>query len=169
MSEDLYLPMAMAVVVLVLLVALAVVIVSWRRDRSRAEAEAIARRAEQDELRHRVDALSRRLETDRGAVRPTTGEFVITDVGDDHPEREVTPTAGRIEGRLFADIVLREAAVKAAALGSGVRRALAAENRNRIRFEMKREVKRARKQRRAELRDLRRERAARQRADEDVA
>ncbi len=34
-------------------------------------------------------------------------------------------------------------------LGYGVRRALSAENRNRIRFEMRREVKRARRQRNA--------------------
>ena len=51
--------------------------------------------------------------------------------------------------------MLRESLVKAASLGYGVRRALAPETRNRIRFEMKREVKRSRRQRRAELKEVR--------------
>ena len=55
--------------------------------------------------------------------------------------------------------------VKAASLAHGVRRALDPETRNRIRFEMRREVKRARKQRRADTREARREWEARQRAD----
>ena len=65
---------------------------------------------------------------------------------------------------LFADLVLRETVVKAAALVHGLRRALAPETRNRIRFEMRREVKRARKQRRADTRQARREWTSRQRA-----
>ena len=40
--------------------------------------------------------------------------------------------------------------MQAASLGYGVRRALSAPARNRIRFEMRREVKRARKERKAE-------------------
>jgi hypothetical protein len=70
-----------------------------------------------------------------------------------------------VPGPLFADLVLRESVVQAASLASGLRRALAPETRNRIRFEMKREVKRARKQRRADLRRARREWEARQRAE----
>ncbi len=69
---------------------------------------------------------------------------------------------------LFADIVLRETVVQAAALAAGLRRALSPESRNRIRFEMRREVKRARKQRRADLREARREWEARQRAQVDL-
>ena len=57
-------------------------------------------------------------------------------------------------------------AVKAASLGYGVRRALAPETRNRIRFEMRREVKRSRRQRRAELKEFRRARLARDREQE---
>ena len=60
--------------------------------------------------------------------------------------------------------MLRETVVKAASLGHGVRRALAPETRNRIRFEMRREVRRARKQRRADLKEARRDLHARQRA-----
>jgi len=46
--------------------------------------------------------------------------------------------------------------VRLVSLGYGVRRALSAENRNRIRFEMRREVKRARKQRRRDLKEAKR-------------
>ena len=63
-----------------------------------------------------------------------------------------------------ADLVLRESVVKAAALAYGVRRGLAPANRNRIWFEMRREVKRARKERKAEEREAIREWRARQRA-----
>ena len=68
--------------------------------------------------------------------------------------------------------MLRETVVQAASLFHGVRRALSPENRNRIRFEMRREVKRSRKQRRADLREARRDWEARQRAamvDDQVA
>ena len=64
---------------------------------------------------------------------------------------------------MFADHVLRESVIRLGSLAHGVRRALDAETRNRIRFEMRREVKRARKQRRAEQREAYREWQARQR------
>jgi hypothetical protein len=91
--------------------------------------------------------------------RRTPDEYVITRIG----EEPVEP-APTIESRLFADIVLRESVVKAASFAHGVRRGLSAENRNRIRFEMRREVKRARKQRKSEEREAIREWRARQRA-----
>ena len=58
----------------------------------------------------------------------------------------------RIDGSLFADLVLRESVVKGISLAYGVRRALSPETRNRIRFLMRQEVRRSRKQRRADLR-----------------
>jgi hypothetical protein len=85
---------------------------------------------------------------------------VITRLGSE-PETEPVPM---VEPRLFADLVLRESVVKAAALAYGVRRGLAPANRNRIWFEMRREVKRARKERKAEEREAIREWRARQRA-----
>jgi hypothetical protein len=89
----------------------------------------------------------------------TTAPYVITRLGDvpDEP-------APALEAKLFADIVLRESVVKAASWAYGVRRGLAPENRNRIWFEMRREVKRARKERRAEEREAIREWRARHRA-----
>ena len=86
-------------------------------------------------------------------------EFVITRLGSDR-EDEPAPT---LETKLFADVVLRESVVKAASWAYAVRRALSPENRNRIRFEMRREFKRARKSRRAEEREAIREWRARQR------
>ena len=55
--------------------------------------------------------------------------------------------------RVVLSATLGEPLVRAVALGHGVRRALSAESRNRIRFEMRREVRRARKQRRREMKD----------------
>jgi hypothetical protein len=86
-------------------------------------------------------------------------EYVITHVGE--PEPEPVPT---LPGPVFADLLLKETVVQTASLFHGLRRALSPETRNRIRFHMRQEVKRSRKQRRSELREVRREWAARQRA-----
>ena len=92
---------------------------------------------------------------------PVGEEFVITRLGSEAVE-EPAPT---LESRLFADVVLRETVVKAASLAYGVRRGLSPANRNRIWFEMRREVRRARKHRKAEEREAVREWRARRRAD----
>jgi hypothetical protein len=88
-------------------------------------------------------------------------EFVITRVGEPEPEPEAAPT---VAAPVFADLLLKESVVQTASLFHGLRRALSPETRNRIRFHMRQEVKRSRKQRRAEQREVRREWAARQRA-----
>ncbi len=97
--------------------------------------------------------------------------YTITGVGGPaasvSAESTTGPTTGpapRIDQALFADLVLRETVVRAASLAHGVRRALAPEVRNRVRFEVKREIRRARKQRRADLKEARRDWEARQRA-----
>jgi hypothetical protein len=90
-------------------------------------------------------------------------EFVITRIGEveAEPAPESAPT---VPAPVFADLLLKETVVQTASLFQGLRRALDPETRNRIRFHMRQEVKRSRKQRRAELREVRREWAARQRA-----
>jgi hypothetical protein len=88
-------------------------------------------------------------------------EYVITRVGAPEREPEAAPT---VPAPVFADLLLKETVVQTASLFHGLRRALSPETRNRIRFHMRQEVKRSRKQRRAELRAVRREWAARQRA-----
>lgn len=98
---------------------------------------------------------------------PPQTQYVITHLGEPQAEPRIEPeveSVPTVAPGLFADIVLRETVVQTASLFHGVRRALSPENRNRIRFEMRREVKRSRKQRRADLRAARREWEARQRA-----
>jgi hypothetical protein len=125
------------------------------------------------QMTSRLSAIERGLVTGTGAPSSTSEplveevaqrpsrdqveEYVITRLGDtDEP-------APAMEASLFADVVMRESVVKAASWAYGVRRAFSPENRNRIRFEMRREVKRARKSRRAEEREAIREWRARQR------
>lgn len=141
-------------------------------DLTTALGDAEARAAE---LTRRLERLERRAgaggEPLTGVVAPgpgaSTGQDAGRSGGTGATDRAGDGTAleGRIDGRLFTDIVAREATVKAAGLWHGLRVALTPENRNRIRFEMKQEVKRSRRQRRDDLkvalRDLRaRERAA---------
>lgn len=144
------------------LVAVAIVgtlLVRNARAQGRRTEEALAQaRAEAAELRARVDAMS------AARAAPAVEEYVITDLGTTTGAEEPQPVAQRIDGRLFLDIVARESVVRAASLGHGVKTVLAPVNRNRIRFEMKREIKRRRKERRAIVRNLRREAALRQRA-----
>lgn len=156
-GPELLVPVAAAAAVVLAALCLVVLV---RRERARTAAALAEARAEAAELRSRLDALAVRV--DRPAREPE--EYVITRVGE--AADEPPPVPERIDGRLFADIVLRESLVKAASLGHGVRRALAPETRHRIRFEMRREVKRSRKQRRAELKELRRTLHARQREQE---
>jgi hypothetical protein len=157
--------LALVLAVLVTLAGVLAALLLKERVRSR---EALARtRSEAAELRVRVDALAAHAAAqDRARREPE--EFVITHLGEPEDEDEDAlfsePTATRIDGKLFADLVLRESIVKAAALTHGVRRALAPETRNRIRFEMKREVKRARRSRKDEFRQVRDELRARARA-----
>ena len=94
--------------------------------------------------------------------------FVITQVGgpreDDAPSTGSVPVARPIDGRLFTDIVARETVVRAAGWTHGLRRALSPETRNRIRFEVRQETRRAARGRRAEMKQALREFRARERA-----
>ena len=147
-------------VLAVLAVALTVALL---RTRSRTRHELAAARAEAAGLRAQVDEIQRLL-APRGPVpTPEPTEYTITDLGAARPATEPP----RIDQALFADLVLRETVVRAASLAHGVRRALGAESRNRIRFEVRREVRRSRKQRRADLREARRDWEARQRGTLD--
>lgn len=138
--------------------------VTLHRSRSRTDDALAAARRETAALRAQLDALEQRLAR---PARPTgdESEYVITHLGQE--ERDPVEPA-RIETALFTDLVLRESVVKAAGLAHGLRRALDPETRSRIRFEMRREVRRARKQRRADARRARREWEARRRAVVDA-
>jgi hypothetical protein len=150
----------LALVALVLLVALAGV-------RRRTTREIAAAHAETAALRDRLDRLEREREREREQEQQELApvreepEFTITGLGDG--EGEIEPV--RLERAVFADHVLRESVIRLGSLAHGVRRGLSAESRNRIRFEMRRELRRARKERRAEQREAYREWQARKRAD----
>jgi hypothetical protein len=158
-----------------LVVALLALLLTVQAHRRAARAEALA-----ESLAQRVEVLETPVAE---ASRPAAGQasdvreadaFVITEVGAPGTH-EAVPVAQDIDGRLFADIVARETVVKAASWTAGLRRALAAESRNRIRFAMRQETRRAGRERRSEMRQALREFRARERAGlgpdvgEDVA
>ncbi len=130
-------------------------VVALVRLRARTRADLAAARAESAQLRERLDRLEAEHQRPEPPVRAEQREYTITHLGE-----PVT-----LERAVFADLVLRESEIRLGSMGHGVRRALSAESRNRIRFEMRREVKRARKQRRVEQREAYREWQARQRRD----
>jgi hypothetical protein len=162
-----------AVLLLGLLAATALVAVGRARRGAAAELDAVRCTAEQ--LVARVEDVEHRLARQQRREALDGHEYVITHVGEelaapvearDARDAQDAQDAPSVPAPLFADLVLRESAVQAASLAHGLRRALAPETRHRIRFEMRREVKRARKQRRADLRAARREWQARGRADQ---
>lgn len=137
--------------------------VALARLRGRTRREVAAAREEAAELRDRLDRLEREgRRTAAPQAVPDDHEYRITRVGDPEPEDPAQP-AQTLDRAVFADLVLRESVIRFGSLAHGVRRALAPEARNRIRFEMRREVRRARKQRRLEQRLAYREWQARQR------
>ena len=155
-----------------MLLLVTVVLTATRSRRSRHDLEAMlaATQREADDLRHRLDELTgqggesaRTPEPTR--VRTEQAEFVITHVGE--PEEPVTPI--EVPDRLVLSATLGEPLVKVAAFSHGVRRALGAESRNRIWFEMRREVRSSRRRRLRLRKQLMREFRARERAMEDPA
>lgn len=155
-------------------------LVAWRSGRRRA-AELDAAREDLAELRARLDELTEELRrTGSGtpavlpsselvitsavretAVRETAGqEVAVRDTARHRSQRPQVP-----EGAVLS-VTLGEPLVKLASWTYGVRRALSPESRNRIAFAMRREVKRARKERR---RTARRARVAASRAEESAA
>ena len=149
---------AVATAVLVLVVLLAV-LVSARRGRRRTEAALADSRAEITALRERLDALTAQQAAPAPPAprqRPDEPEFVITTAGAPRADEVDVSAPPPVDARQFASVAVGESLVRLVSLGYGVRRALSAENRNRIAFEMRREVRRSRKDRRRELRDLRR-------------
>jgi hypothetical protein len=162
---------AVAAVGLAVLVAVLVVSLSASR---RLRAELTAARADVEELRTRVDDLTRAGTAPGAPATPdrVVTEHVITGLGRQPstadlavPDRPVVPlSAGQ-----FASVAVGESLVRVLSFGHGVRRALSAENRNRIRFEMRREVKRSRKQRRLDLKEAKRQLRTRPDITEEAA
>ena len=138
---------------------------------ARARARAVRAESLALALAERIEALASPA-TEAPAPPADATTYVITHLDDDRRDLDGVPVAVPIDGRLFADIVARETVVKAASWTAGLRRALAPESRNRIRFHVRQETKRAGRERRAETRQALREFRARERAavaGEDVA
>lgn len=131
--------------VLLLLVVLLGVLLRSRAESRRELASAVAETAE---LRRRLDALSEQLERSAEVerVRASDAAYVITDAGEQRPEANVPD-------RVVLSAAVGEPLVKVVSFGHGLRRALSPESRNRIWFEVRREVRRARKQRRREMKE----------------
>ena len=168
-----------AAVAVVLAVLVAVALRASRRERRRLATQVDAAHADVDALRAQVEELSRRLTGTEaaGSVREAH-EFVITSLPDGSlrgtlaaPDDDPVPAGPPLSAGQFASVALGESLVRVLSLGYGVRRALSSENRNRIRFEMRREVKRSRRQRRRDLKEAKRLRRADQRDElaEDAA
>lgn len=150
-----------AALLLALLVTLVVLVLGRRR---KVEAELARSRAELAALRARLDALAVPPSKD-----PVGQEFVITDLSDRPVGRPADRTAERTVVRRteetpplditaggFVSLAVGESLVKLVALSHGLRRAMTPENRNRIAFEMRRELRRSRKERKREIREARR-------------
>jgi hypothetical protein len=144
----------------VLVVGLGVGLAMLSPSRRRLERELRASRQEMSALQARLDGLAARLDDPRvPRDQPARAgqEYVITTLPDAAAPSGPAVPAGTVDRREFASLVVGESVVRVASLAHGVRRALSAENRNRIGFEMRREVRRARKQRRRDLKEAKRQ------------
>jgi MYXO-CTERM domain-containing protein len=147
-----------------MLLLVAVVLLATRRRRSHSDlaAQLEQARRETDDLRHRLDELTRSVAAPPAVARPEPADYVITHVGE--PD-DLDPVA--VPDRLVLSATVGVPLVKAAAFSHGVRRALSAESRNRIWFEVRREVRASRRRRRQLRKHLEREYRARLRGTDD--
>ncbi len=131
--------------VLLVLAGLLALVLRSRAESRRQLAAALAETAELQQAPRRAVRAARAGRRERsGAGRGAA--YVITDAGEPRPEPNVPD-------RLVLSATVGEPLVKVVSFGHGVRRALSPESRNRIWFEMRREVRRARKQRRREMKE----------------
>ena len=120
----------------------------------RLRAELRSTRAKLAALQARVD----RVATTGPVQEPVRDdEFLITTL----PSLASDHVAGaaedrRVSGADVVSVAVGESLVRVVSLAHGLRRALSAENRNRIGFEVRREVRRSRKQRRRDVREAQR-------------
>jgi hypothetical protein len=163
-------PLLSVTIVLVVLglVAVLAVAVAGRR---RLERQLQSARADLGVLQDRLDALARSLPSPAAAGGPPAREqYLITSLaGQPEAPDGVPGLAARPAGHELVTLALAESTIRLAALAHGVRRALSPENRNRIRFEMGREVKRSRRQRRRDVKEAKRHLRAHPDLSEDAA
>lgn len=164
----------LGVVAVLALAGLGVLVGILVAERRHARRELADTRAELEAFRQRLDELPGPEERAEERADVPVTEYVITGIGVSTGSGDAAGSpddAGARPGetRAVLSAMLAESLVKAAAFGYGVRRALAPETRNRIGFEMRREVRRSRKQRkrdgRTQRRDQRRDERLRQTGD----
>ena len=131
------------------------------RERDRLLQELGEARSRLETVHARLDSLESQTAQSAQPARPAP-EFVITTAGIPDPA-EVAAREAPLSSRQFVSVAVGESVVTLVSFGHGVRRALSAENRNRIGFEVRREVRRSRKERRREVKEARRHLRAAQR------
>ncbi len=135
---------------------------SGRRRRAQLHRELIAAQRDVLALTERLDSLTAevaqtRLAAREQATRQEIAPYVITGIVES-PEPDATPRQAEIVHAIETSRPvwlpakpLRETLVRTVALAHGLRRALDPDNRDRIRLEMQAEIRRSRRQRKAEL------------------
>lgn len=155
------------------LLVVALIALLRRRNRTRADLVVMleAAQRESDDLRTRLEELTALLTVVAPDHRPEeSATYLITDAGLPPTEVDVPVAAPlAVPDRLVLTATVGAPLVKAAALGHGLRRALSAESRNRIWFEMRREVRASRKRRRQLVKQYQRQIRADERAREGLA
>lgn|SRR5680860_356811 len=159
---------ALSCVVVLLLVLLVVLLANTLSGRRRMRQALADSRVDVEALRTQLEAMSNEIESARivAAAAPAVPqtEYLITSVGGSH----LFENEAAVSNRAVLSVAFGEPLVKVVAFGYGVRRALSPETRNRIAFEMRREVKRARKERRRDTKRAGRQ-ASRSERREDAA
>lgn len=150
-----------------LLVGLVALVRRGNRTRSDLEEMLAAAQRESDDLRVRLEEVSALLPDH--VVPAEAATYVITDAGQRSSEVAVpVEDQIRVPDRLVLTATVGKPLVKAAAFSHGLRRALSPENRNRIWFEMRREVRAARKRRKQMIKQYQRDLRADDRAREGL-
>lgn len=159
MESGLWVTFGVATAVLLALMCLLLVVVVGSTRRTQRALDAA--HADVAAMRGELDSLAKDVASSRTTDGSDAGDagVVITEVGsahrDDFDSTGVSRGAEPVD-RVVLPATLGEPLVKVVAFGYGVRRALAPASRNRIAFEIKREIKRVRKQRRRDARTARR-------------
>jgi len=137
----------------------AAVLAALAHRRVRAELDAV--RLELSALQARVDQLVSGPGAQASEPLRDEDEFVITTLATPAQGSGLaSPEAGagyRPSGADVVSVAVGESLVKVVSLAHGIRRALSPQNRNRIAFEVRREVKRSRRQRRRDVREAQRD------------